>query len=1185
MAARRGGNKFGDISGSQVVLGEGNLLVQHVAGDVILPSRVPVYSPKPRWNPGSKLPRPFKGLLDRRQEVRLTLKNLKSCQLIEFVGESGIGKTSLFCHVSHQVDASSFPNGLIYLGRGNKPRRDLLLLLFDFFYDRPYAALPTEGQVLRALKDKRALVLLDDVTLPCNDFEELTNDLPQCKFLITSSRRIIKSQGSTYILKGLPQKDALKLLTRELGRRLGRRELLHAQVVCNALEGHPLRIREAAYQVREGKASLEGLASTRPVDLTEELDERVLNLLRNGEQQALAFLTLLGGQEISIVHLHQLWDAEPADKALATLSSCGLASTLAGGDRMACGVSLELLSEEVLGNLLGSSLGYLADWVTTLPKEQLRLAAELGLIHPLIELAVQSGMFHQLSRLVKAADPVLTASGQLGIRSQALRHCEKAAEKTKDPSLKAWSLHQAGSQALFLGRHGEAKSLLGRALRLREGAGERAAAEITRLNLDLLSKLPKPVVEPLQTGGSALVRAALGILPVIITGVVVWIVDPGSEVIPNRQLLDFGNQLLYKPSSPFLIEFTNPNSRALRIARSSIAGQHKSDFEVTESTCATHELGSGATCSVEIVFTPYGLGERSASLEIIGSGAHLATVNLRGRGTAPDLEISPPQELDFGKQLLGASSPAISAVLKNSGTADLVVEASLTPESLQDFKVASDPCSGKVLPPQANCILQIRFEPRSREGMHRSRLVIRSDAVNNPHELRLIGIATAARLEARPKQIDFQQQQAGFESPQQEMWLESVGTAPVGHINLRLNAEDPKAFSLKEGCQGRTLQPGQECSFALLFRPDKAGIFKGELVIESSASQLIVPLKGDGVQPGLGISPQEIDFESQQTAQQSPLATVTLSSVGSLPLEVGAIGLQGNHSAFQKSSDECSNRRLDPGQRCHIGISFSPAEERAYFAELVIDSNAPLSPHKVILHGLGSSAEPELQIRVWPEELSFGILLLDRSPPKRMAVKVEGFGTGALDLGQASIDPVGLDEPGPNPLPVSEGTFKLVSDECSSKRIPSSGSCEVLVEFAPQQPGKMRAVLVMPVQITKTRIQIPMSGVAKWESWPLARSVEFGETKLGVPKTGSVRVWNGGGGSVFLNRAYLEGAYKDEFEIDDRCNGKPLTSSDSCYINVTFTPRSVGKRSISLTLFFEGRPDSVTVSLTGSGVR
>jgi NB-ARC domain len=241
-------------------------------------------------------------------EVATATTTLRSASPVEFHGPAGVGKTKLLHHLAHDRLTSAFSDGVVYFSAiRHKPVEDLLLHLFDAFYEREATYKSTPVQIRRALQNERALIVLDDVDLERDDVATLMNAAPNCTFLLASTECCLWGDGRALALQGLPPDDALALVERELGRLLTREERLAAETLCAALEGHPLRLLQLAALVREDGRSLTDLAARLRIGpAAEALREQALATCSEQEQRILTVLAVPRGAGLGEQHVDAL---------------------------------------------------------------------------------------------------------------------------------------------------------------------------------------------------------------------------------------------------------------------------------------------------------------------------------------------------------------------------------------------------------------------------------------------------------------------------------------------------------------------------------------------------------------------------------------------------------------------------------------------------------------------------------------------------------------------------------------------------------------------------------------------------------------------------------------------------------------------------------------------------------------
>ncbi len=196
--------------------------------------------------------------------------------------------------------------------------------------------------------------------------------------------------------------------------------------------------------------------------------------------------------------------------------------------------------------------------------------------------------------------------------------------------------------------------------------------------------------------------------------------------------LDFGS-VLVGSSATLSIQVTNGSPTPATFTGISTTG----DYAVTGNCpAAGAQLASGASCTLQIAFTPTVAGTRNGTLSIITSLTALPlTVNLTGSGAQSHLQIT-PASLTFASTVVGTSSK-LTLSLSNTGTAPV---SNLALSITGDYAITS-PCSTTTLAAGASCAIAITFTPTA-TGARNGALSIASSDPNSPLTVPLTGIGT-----------------------------------------------------------------------------------------------------------------------------------------------------------------------------------------------------------------------------------------------------------------------------------------------------------------------------------------------------------------------------------------------------------------------------------------------------------
>ena len=442
----------------------------------------------------------MRGLLDRR-ELAAALSALDAGLPVEVTGEPGIGKTAFLRQLAHHPRAATFADGIVYLSARHLPSLDLLQQLFEAFYEWDEIRKMTEAEIRHGLEQKHALILLDDLHVTQDELERVCDAAPRAAFVIATRARCLWSEGHTITLQGLAADDAVLLLERTIERPIEAAERATAEHLCAALEGHPLRILQAAALARERGVSLDGSArDIRP----EILLTALLASIDEKQRRALLALTALRGVPLAAQEISGLAEVTDLEPSLTALARQGLVVGSHGRYQLADGVADRLRRREDLKPWVNRAITYFTAWAERHHRNPTALLHESVALLQAQQYAADARRWGEVFRLGRILDGALVIGSRWGAWALALDRCLAGAKATGDRAAEAWALHQLGTRALCLGDAGLARTLLGQAVKLREALPDDAAATASRGNLGFVV-VPVPVAKPSPAASKTLV--------------------------------------------------------------------------------------------------------------------------------------------------------------------------------------------------------------------------------------------------------------------------------------------------------------------------------------------------------------------------------------------------------------------------------------------------------------------------------------------------------------------------------------------------------------------------------------------------------------------------------------------------------------------------------------------------------
>jgi hypothetical protein len=617
--------------------------------------------------------------LDRRRQLDDAFRAARARLPIEFYAPCGYGKSTLLREIAAQAPARLGVPG-VYLDAKQDGPADLLQRVVHALYATDGPVRPTPAQCAQLLAQATPMVVLDDVVWGPDELAYLLPALSGCGVVLGCDQPRIGRRGMSQLLPGLSDDAALALVGRDLGRPLTGAELPELRRLAAAVEGQPLRLRQAAALVRTGEHSLAALAGSAEQGPTV-LNRLSVNPLARTERRVLAVLALLGGALLPVDLVSVLSNASQVVQALAELRDRGLIEHR--DDRFGLPVCRVPGYRELISDNLDLA-GAIRDIVGWLGQRNPGGEDSLSLVNGVVSLigyAAERRDWDGVARLVRVAEPILTLAGRWETCRHILDIGIQAANTTGDAAAEALFHHQQGTLAQCLGQADTAQQQLSRALQLRHQLSDHAGAAVTQHNLRQLAGPPTPPTPPPAPPASpkpnhrprlaVAVTAVLAILALAV-GIGVGVRGAGSTypqdhaavttgpstettspgivstgpgtgttrppgsgppvLTPGRQ--DFPRTNVtpsHKVRSRKSFAVTNPNNEPITIGGPHTTGD--AAFSVTPGTCPAR-LASHEKCAVTVVFDPNEIGTHKGKLLVPATGYPELSADLIGIGFA-----------------------------------------------------------------------------------------------------------------------------------------------------------------------------------------------------------------------------------------------------------------------------------------------------------------------------------------------------------------------------------------------------------------------------------------------------------------------------------------------------------------------------------------------------------------------
>ena len=293
------------------------------------------------------------------------------------------------------------------------------------------------------------------------------------------------------------------------------------------------------------------------------------------------------------------------------------------------------------------------------------------------------------------------------------------------------------------------------------------------------------------------------------TGVLQATMSPAS--------LSFGNQALATTGATKTVTLKNNLPTALSISSIAVTG----DFAQTN-TCGT-SLGSGASCTINVAFTPTATGARTGTLTVTDSASNSPqTDSLSGVGIAQ--ATTSPASLSFGSQAVGTSSTAKTVTLTNN----LGTSLSISSVTVSGDYSQTNTC-GTSLAANTNCTISITFSPTT-TGSRTGTLTVTDGANNSPQTASLTGNGVVP-VTVSPVSLAFGNQAVTTTSAAKSVTVSNKQPTAVTITSITT----PTAYSETNTC-GSLLAAQGTCTVSVTFSPATTGSQPGTLTITDNAS-------------------------------------------------------------------------------------------------------------------------------------------------------------------------------------------------------------------------------------------------------------------------------------------------------------------------------------------------------------
>jgi len=307
----------------------------------------------------------------------------------------------------------------------------------------------------------------------------------------------------------------------------------------------------------------------------------------------------------------------------------------------------------------------------------------------------------------------------------------------------------------------------------------------------------------------------------------------------------------------------------------------------------------------------------------------------------------------------------------------------------------------------------------------------------------------------------------------------------------------------------------------------------------------------------LSFGSQTLDFGSV-AAGSSKTLSVAATNVGSVPVTINSAAVSTKYFSLISPTFPVV---IAAGQSVSFSVQFAPNATGAFSATVAVSSDASDALTSLSLSGSGVATG---QLSPNPSSAAFSNVPVGSQ--QLQTVTLTNTGGNTIHLTQASVAGTGFQLSGIN-TPLS---------------LNASQSTTFTVTFAPQTTGSATGAVTIASDASNPTLTIPLSGTGTSGVGQLTVSpgtLNLGNVVVGTSGTASGSL-TASGASVSLSAASTNNSV---FSVGSLTLPLTLSAGQSVPFTVTFSPKTTGAVSASLTFTSNAQPPTTTETLTGTG--
>ncbi len=325
----------------------------------------------------------------------------------------------------------------------------------------------------------------------------------------------------------------------------------------------------------------------------------------------------------------------------------------------------------------------------------------------------------------------------------------------------------------------------------------------------------------------------------------------GQQIQLSETFLEFGNQLLNKPSTLRTVRITNNGDTTITMSGISVEGEGSTQFTLIKPNLPI-DLKPRESQTVSVSFTPQAEVDVNCKLKLGFSTPVPREVSLHGRGIPSVLE-SKPTSLDFGAVRVNRPHPAGLEIINRSSDTVVLANPVLTRRSgdASFFRYEPDAVAGRAIAPGASLIVALNYQPTVEDLTEATLSFDTVPAQPRPLTIELKGKATQRLLTVDPGSLDFGRVEVSNPVAPKEITVVNKSAQPQWVVVQLKRGEGTNFVVDKTELDGRPIPAQGSATFQVHFQPKAAGEETNDLQVylqNESEPEAVIPVKGHGRQ-------------------------------------------------------------------------------------------------------------------------------------------------------------------------------------------------------------------------------------------------------------------------------------------------------------------------------------------------